>query len=184
MSRDLAQLRQSARHIRRQSLQMTTRAGSGHPGGSLSSADILAAIYLGDVLKHRPTDPAWQERDRFVLSAGHLAPALYAVMAEAGYFPDTELATLRQFGSRLQGHPHLGSLPGIETSTGSLGQGFSVAVGMALGFKLQHQLNHVYCLMGDGEQGEGQIWEAAAVAGKFGLVNLICVIDQNRYIQE
>lgn len=179
MSRDVSLLGQLATQIRCSALQMTTQAGSGHPGGSLSSADLMAALLAGDVVRHRPSDPQWLERDRFVLSAGHLGPAWYAGLAHVGYFPVEELMTLRQFGSRLQGHPHLGSLPGIETSTGSLGQGFSVAVGMALGFKLQHQLNHVYCLMGDGEQGEGQVWEAASAAGKYGLVNLICAIDQN-----
>jgi transketolase len=179
MSQINTHLNHIATQIRRSSLQMITEAGSGHPGGALSAADLMVALYFGQTMQYRPEQPDWEDRDRFILSAGHLSAALYATLAMAQVIPARTLAMFRQFSSQLQGHPHRGSLPGIETTTGSLAQGFSVAVGMAMGFKLQHRLNHVYCLMGDGEQAEGQVWEAAAVAAKFNLVNLICLIDRN-----
>jgi len=160
-----------AGRIRRDIISMVAAAGSGHPGGSLSAVEILTALYF-DVLRHDPGNPAWEERDRFVLSKGHACPVVYAALAEAGYFPVEELQTLRAFGSRLQGHPDRKKLPGLEASTGSLGQGLSIASGMALGFKMDRKPNRVYCLMGDGELDEGQIWEAAMTAAHYKLDNL------------
>jgi len=157
---------------------MITAAGSGHPGGSLSSTDLMTALYFNK-LRHRPKEPSWPDRDRFVLSKGHCAPVLYACLAESGYFPVTQLLTLRKLGSCLQGHPSCRSLAGVEVSTGSLGMGLSVAVGMALGAKLDKKNIRVYCLMGDGETQEGQIWEAAMSAGHYHLENLCGIIDYN-----
>jgi transketolase len=176
---DIAHLREISGQMRIAIIEMLTRAGSGHPGGSLSAIDILVALYFGR-LRHDPKRPGWPERDRVVLSKGHGAPALYAVMAEAGYFPTSELSTLRQLGSRLQGHPVNSALPGIEACTGSLGQGLSVAQGMALASRLEGNRFHVYCIIGDGESQEGQIWEAAMSAPKFKLDTLTVFLDHNR----
>ncbi len=164
--------------IRRHIISMVAAAGSGHPGGSLSAVEILTALYF-EVMRHDPGNPAWEVRDRFVLSKGHACPVVYASLAEAGYFPVEELQTLRAFGSRLQGHPDRKKLPGLEASTGSLGQGLSIASGMALGFKMDQRSNRVYCLMGDGELDEGQIWEAAMTAAHYKLDNLCGIIDRN-----
>lgn len=158
---------------------MTHAAGSGHPGGSLSSAEIFAVLYF-NTMNHRPEDPEWEDRDIFILSKGHVCPALYSVMARSGYFPVEELMTLRKLGSRLQGHPHMLALPGLEASTGSLGQGLSIAIGCALGLKLNKKKSRVYCLMGDGEQEEGQIWEAAMSAAHYKIDNLTGIVDRNR----
>jgi transketolase len=180
---DAAQLEAIARACRVQIIRMLTHAGSGHPGGSLSVIDLLVTIAFGR-LRHDPKRPDWPDRDRIVLSKGHAVPALYAVMARAGYFPEKELITLRKLGSPLQGHPDRVALPGIEAATGSLGQGLSVACGMALGLKLASSPARVYCILGDGEIQEGQVWEAAMAAPKLGqpthpIDNLTAIVDYN-----
>jgi transketolase len=167
-----------ANKIRQHIVSMIFEAGSGHPGGSLSMADIITAVYFG-VLKHNPENPKMEDRDRFVLSKGHGAPALYAALSEAGYFPVEELKTLRKLGSNLQGHPDMRKTPGVEMSTGSLGQGISVAVGMALAAKLDRKLYKIYCILGDGETNEGEVWEAAMAAAHYKLDNLIGILDRN-----
>jgi transketolase len=172
------ELAEWARKLRVEIVRMTARAGSGHPGGSLSSADILACLYFR-VLRLDPRRPDWPGRDRFVLSKGHAAPVLYAALALRGFFPVETLATLRQLGSPLQGHPHMRATPGVEASTGSLGQGLSVACGMAAAGKLDGADWRVYCLLGDGETQEGQIWEAASAAAHFKLDNLTALVDHN-----
>jgi len=174
----VAQLKNIARQIRRDIIEMTYKAGSGHPGGSLSSSDIMAVLYF-DIMKHDPKNPKWEKRDRFFLSKGHACPVLYAALAEAGYFPKKHLATFRHLGSVLQGHPHRLKTPGIEMSSGSLGQGLSIAAGTALGLKMDGIKSKIFCLMGDGELQEGQIWEAAMAAGHFKLNNLIGIVDYN-----
>ena len=173
-----------ARACRVQIIRMLTHAGSGHPGGSLSVIDVLVSIMFGR-LRHDPKRPDWPDRDRIVLSKGHAVPALYAVMAAAGYFPQDRLITLRKLGSPLQGHPDRTALPGIEAATGSLGEGLSVAVGMALGLRMSGSAARVYCILGDGEIQEGQVWEAAMSAPKLGqpdhpLDNLTVILDYNR----
>ena len=173
-------LEQKARKLRREILKMLTTAGSGHTGGSLSAADIVTALYFS-VMKHNPEDPKWAERDRFILSKGHAAPVLYAALALSGYFDRNLLSTLRRLGSPLQGHPCSKKLPGVEISTGSLGQGLSAAVGMALGAKIKEKDFRVYALLGCGECNEGQIWEAAMSASKFELDNLVAIIDYNKF---
>ena len=160
-------------------IEMITEAGSGHPGGSLSAIDLLATLYHGR-LRHRPEQPDWPDRDRLVLSKGHGVPALYVVMADLGYFPREWLWTLRRLGSPLQGHPSVSWLPALEASTGSLGQGLSVAQGMALAARLDGRRHRVYCVMGDGETEEGQVWEAAMSASKFKLDNLTVLLDYNK----
>lgn len=155
-------------------------AGSGHPGGSLSSVELLTVLFF-NFLEQDINNPHWKDRDYFILSKGHVCPVLYAVLAERGYFPKEELFTFRKFGSRLQGHPSKSShLPGIEISSGSLGQGLSVANGIALGLKADQRNNRVYCLMGDGELQEGQIWEAAMSAAHFQLDNVCGIVDYNK----
>jgi transketolase len=168
-----------ARACRVQIIRMITHAGSGHPGGSLSVIDLLVAIVFGR-LRHDPKRPDWPDRDRIVLSKGHAVPALYTVLAHAGYFSRDLLPTLRRLGSPLQGHPANFLLPGIEASTGSLGQGFSIAIGMALASKLDGNKYRVYSLIGDGESQEGQIWEAAMAAPKYALDNLCVILDHNK----
>jgi transketolase len=173
-----------ARACRVQIIRMLTHAGSGHPGGSLSVIDLLVAIAFGR-LRHDPRRPDWADRDRIVLSKGHAVPALYTVMARAGYFPEEQLITLRKLGSPLQGHPDRVALPGIEAATGSLGQGLSIACGLALGLKLDGSPARVYCILGDGEVQEGQVWEAAMSAPKLGqpdhpLDNLTVIVDYNK----
>ena len=158
---------------------MLAAAGSGHPGGSLSAVEILCALYFR-ILRHNPQDPAWPDRDRFILSKGHGVPALYAVLAECGYLPAEELTTLRKVGSRLQGHPLAGSPPGVEMSAGSLGQGLSYSIGQALAARLDGRDYRVYCLLGDGELDEGQVWEAAMAASHYSLDNLTAIVDRNR----
>lgn len=171
-----------ARELRVLDLEMIIEAGSGHPGGTLSAADMIAALYF-HALRLRPEEPRWPERDRFVLSKGHCIPVVYAAMAMRGFFPKEELKTLRDVGSPLQGHPDRTRLPGIEASTGSLGQGLSVAVGMAVSGALDDASWRVYCMMGDGEQQAGQIWEAAMFAGRHGLDNLCGILDANQVQQ-
>ncbi|MEF2560379.1 MAG: transketolase [Eggerthellaceae bacterium] len=165
--------------IRTDIIEMLHEAGSGHPGGSLSCTDILSALYFGGVMQHDPEDPKDDARDRFILGKGHAAPALYATLAEAGYLPVDELKTLRKLGTRLQGHPDSNLLPCVEVSTGSLGQGLSIAAGLAAGLKLDGKQNRVFTLMGDGECQEGQVWEAATFAAFHKLGNLIGIIDIN-----
>ncbi len=167
-----------ANNVRIHIIQMVFDAGSGHPGGSLSATDIMVSLYFG-IMNHRPGEPQWPDRDRFVLSKGHAAPALYACLAEAGYFHVDELKTFRKIGSRLQGHPDMRKTPGVEASTGSEGQGLSMGVGMALAGKLDRKPYTVYVMVGDGENDCGQIWEAAMSASFFKLDNLIVIIDRN-----
>jgi transketolase len=173
-----------ARECRIQIIRMLTHAGSGHPGGSLSVIDLLTTLFFAR-MRYDPKRPAWPDRDRLILSKGHAVPALYTVMAHAGFFPASTLITLRKLGSPLQGHPDRTALPGIEAATGSLGQGLSVAVGMALGLKLASSPARVYCVLGDGEIQEGQVWEAAMSAPKLGLPshpldNLTVILDYNK----
>lgn len=175
---DLKKLKLIANTIRKDVIQMLEEAKSGHSAGSIGLADLFTALYF-NVLYHDPKDPKWEERDRFVLSNGHVCPVMYAALANAGYFPKEELLTLRKLGSRLQGHPHRGSLPGIENSSGPLGQGFSIAVGMALVAKKERKRWRVYTVVSDGEQQEGQVWEAAMLASKYGLGNLTAIMDRN-----
>ena len=175
----MTELERRANDMRADIVRMIAEAGSGHPGGSLSCADILAALYFGGVLEHDPLNPQWEGRDRFILAKGHAAPALYAVLAQAGYFPREELATLRKLGSRLQGHPDSNQVPGVEVSTGSLGQGLSVAAGAAAGLKLDGAPQTVFALLGDGECQEGQVWEAAMFAAHRKLDNLVAIVDRN-----
>lgn len=176
---DLQVLKARANDIRADIISMLGQSGSGHPGGSLSAADIVAALYFG-VMRIDPQDPRKADRDRFILSKGHAAPVLYAALAQRGYFPREELSTLRKLGSRLQGHPDMKKLPGVEMSTGSLGQGLSVANGIALAGKLDGLDYRVYVLMGDGENQEGQIWEAAMAAAHYKLDNVTAFLDHNR----
>jgi transketolase len=160
---------------------MLHAAASGHPGGSLSAVEVVTALYFGGVLRYDPARPDWPDRDRFILSKGHGVPVQYAAMAEAGYFPVEELNTLRRIDGRLQGHPVLGSLPGIEASTGSLGQGLSIGLGMALAARLDGRGVRVFVMLGDGECQEGQIWEAAMAAGHHRPDNLIAIVDYNKF---
>jgi transketolase len=179
----LADLQEKAKRIRRDIITSTSTAGSGHPTSSLSSVEIAVALYFGGVMRHDPRNPRWPERDVFILSKGHAAPLLYSVLAEAGYFPVEQLATLRKLGSPLEGHPNMRRLPGVEASTGSLGQGLSQGLGHALAARLDGSPTRVYVLMGDGEQDEGQVWEAAMCAHKYQLDNVVAVIDQNGFQQ-
>lgn len=167
-----------ARRVRHHIVQMVAEAGSGHPGGSLSCADILVALYFR-VLHVDPNRPEWPERDRFVLSKGHACPALYAVLAERGFFPIEDLWTLRRLGSHLQGHPDMRKTPGVEASTGSLGQGLSIGLGMALAARLDAAAWRVYVLLGDGEIQEGQVWEAAMAAAHYRADDLTAILDWN-----
>jgi len=172
-------LEDKAKLFRREILEMTFKAGSGHPGGALSAVDIITVLYYYK-MRINPKNPAWTDRDRFVLSKGHVCPALYAVLAELGFFPKAALWTLRQPKSILQGHPDMRMTPGIEMSTGSLGQGLSVACGMALAARLDKRQYTVYCMLGDGEVQEGNVWEGAMFAAHKGLDNLIAILDRNR----
>ncbi len=171
-------LRSEATEIRRQILSMAYRAGSGHCGGSLSCVEILLALYRR-VLRVKPKEPEWPQRDRLILSKGHAAPALYAVLARSGFFPESWLATLRQFGSPLQGHPDMKRVPGVDLSSGSLGMGISAGIGMAWAARRRGEEWRVFVVVGDGEMDEGQNWEAAMLASKLGLSNLIAIVDCN-----
>ena len=175
---DIKSLEERAKVIRRHVIRMLAKAGSGHPGSSLSTVDLLVALFYNK-LKHNPQQPAWPDRDRFVMSKGHGCPALYAVLAEMGYFGIDKLDTLRQFGSILQGHPCMKTTPGIEISGGSLGQGLSVGLGIALAAKLDKKDYRTYVMLGDGEIEEGQVWEAAMAASHYKADNLCAIIDQN-----
>lgn len=172
-------MEERARNIRRSIVKMLVAAGSGHTAGSMGSADFWTLLILGKLAKYNVNELWWEERDRIVLSAGHYAPVLYATLAEAGFFPREDLMSLRRLGSKLQGHPVARLLPGIEVSSGPLGQGISQAVGMAMSAKLDGKKWKVFCFMGDGEQEEGQVWEAYMCAAKYKLDNLVIVIDRN-----
>lgn len=175
---DIGKLKEIARNIRKDILIMLANAGSGHTGGSLSATDIVTALYFSK-MRHDPWNPKWPERDRFILSKGHAAPLLYAALARSGYFDRKELMTLRRLGSRLQGHPDCKVLPGVEMSTGSLGQGLSIGNGIAMAGKLNKNNYRVYVLLGDGENQEGQVWEAAMTAAHYRLDNLCAILDRN-----
>lgn len=179
----LDQLQAKAKEIRKAIIRITTEAGSGHPSSSLSATDVVTALYFGGFLRYDPRQPADPARDRFILSKGHACPVLYAAMAEAGYFTFEEIMTLRKLGSPWEGHPNMRRLPGIEASTGSLGQGLSIGVGHALAGKMDRRDYRVYVMLGDGEMDEGQVWEALATAHKYRLDNLTAIIDENGYQQ-
>jgi len=179
LKKEVEELRRIAAQVRIDIIKMLVEAGSGHTGGSLSVTDILVALYFHH-MNIDPSNPHWEGRDYFVLSKGHTCPALYAVLARAGFFPVEELLTLRKLGGRLEGHPCKAcGLPGIEVSTGSLGQGLSVALGIALGLRLDGKTNRVFCVSGDGELDEGNIWEAVMAAGHYRLDNLTHIVDNN-----
>jgi transketolase len=179
----VADLQAKAKVIRRHIISSTTAAGSGHPTSSLSGVEVATALYFGGFMRYDPKNPRWPQRDRFILSKGHAAPLLYSVLAEAGYFPVEELQTLRKLGSRLEGHPNMRRLPGLEASTGSLGQGLSIGVGHALAVRLDGYDSRVYVMLGDGELDQGQVWEAAMSAAKYRLDHLTAIVDHNGYQQ-
>ncbi|MDX1535605.1 MAG: transketolase [Candidatus Spechtbacterales bacterium] len=171
-------LEKEANEIRKSIMEMLFEAGSGHSAGPLGMTDVFTALYF-HVLDHKPEDPFWEERDRLVLSNGHINPVQYATMAHAGYFPKEELKTLRKMGTRLQGHPHRTALPGVEATSGPLGSGLGVAAGMAIAARMDKKKWRTYCIMGDGEQNEGVVWEAAMFIGKEKLNELTVIIDRN-----
>ena len=175
------ELIEAARQLRLDILEMTTKAGSGHPSSSWSSVEIAASLYFGGILRYRPGDPWWKARDRFIMSKGHAAPLLYALLAKAGYFPREELWRLREINSPVQGHPIQGTMPGVEATTGSLGQGLSLGLGHVLAGRLNKLYYRVYVLLGDGECEAGQIWEAAMAAAHFKAGNLTAILDYNKY---
>lgn len=175
-------LQETAKHIRTLILTSLTEAGSGHTGGSMDLADIFTVLYFNH-LRYNPKNPQWEDRDKLILSIGHTAPVLYAALATAGFFPEDELLTLRKLGSRLQGHPSREfGIPGLESCSGSLGQGLGVALGMALAAKMDHKNNRVFCILGDGELQEGSVWESAMAASHLKMDNLCAIIDRN-YLQ-
>ena len=176
---NITELKAMSRTVREDIVTMVHKAGSGHPGGSLSATDLMVGLYFGGVMKVDPQNPDWDGRDRFILSKGHVAPVIYSVLARKGFFPVDELWTLRKLGSILQGHPHRQSTPGFDCSSGSLGQGLSIANGLAIGFRKQGLDNRVYCLLGDGELQEGQVWEAVMTAAQNRLDNLCAIVDYN-----
>ena len=178
LTREINALKEYARQIRIDSLKMITAAKSGHPGGSLSVADITAALLFG-VMNHDVSNPEWEGRDRFIMSKGHCIPAWYSALAQAGYLDRSQLDTLRTYGSAFQGHPDCVRMPSIEASTGSLGQGLSIALGMALAAKMDKADWRVFCVLGDGETQEGQVWEAIMAAGKYKTGNLTAILDNN-----
>ena len=174
-------LQDKARELRLDILEATTRAGSGHPSSSWSAVEVVATLFFGGVLRYRPDEPGWPERDRFIMSKGHAAPLLYAALAHAGYFDRAELNRLREVDSPVQGHPIQGLMPGVEATTGSLGQGLSVGLGHVLGGRLNQLDYRVYVLMGDGECEAGQVWEAAMAAAHFKADKLTAILDYNKY---
>lgn len=180
-TKDIEELKEIARDLRLDILDMTTKAGSGHPSSSWSSVEILTALYFYGILRYKPDEPWWEARDRFIMSKGHAAPLLYAVLARAGYFDREELWRLRQLNSPVQGHPIQGMMPGVEATTGSLGQGLSLGVGHILGARLNNLDYRVYVLLGDGECEAGQIWEAAMAAAHFKADTLTAILDYNKY---
>lgn len=175
----IPELAQCCRSLRRSMIEMTTAAGSGHPSSGMSACEVVAALYFGGVLRHDPQRPDWPERDRFILSKGHGCPILYAVLAEAGYFPNAWLEQLRQIDQPLEGHPNMKRCPGIEASTGSLGQGLSIGLGHALAARLDGRNYHVFVMTGDGELDQGQIWEAAMAAAHHRVDHLTWIVDHN-----
>jgi transketolase len=181
--RPIAELKETAKALRRDIIRMTTAAGSGHPTSSLSAVEMVTALFFGGFMRYDPSAPTDPHRDRFILSKGHAVPVLYAALAEAGYFPIDETMTLRKLGSPVEGHPVMGRLPGIEASTGSLGQGLSLGVGHALACRLDRLDSHTYVMMGDGESDEGQVWEAYEAGHKYKLANLTAIVDLNGYQQ-
>src|ERR1044071_8216099 len=176
---DIAGLAAIARRVRRKIVEMIVAAKSGHPGGSLSAVEILTTLYF-DVMRHDPSRPTWPDRDRFILSKGHAAPVLYSLMAETGYTPLDQLNTLRKLGSIYQGHPDVRFIPSLEASTGSLGEGLSLAIGMSLAARLNNSPSRAYVVLGDGEIQEGQIWEAAMFAPFHKVDNLVAIVDYNK----
>ncbi len=178
LSASVAEMEAMAKKLRRHIVTMVGKAGSGHPGGSLSAVEIVTALYF-KIMRHKPLDPQWPDRDRFILSKGHAAPLLYATLAECGYFPVKELLTLRQMDSRLQGHTDRTITPGVEMSSGSLGQGLSFSLGSALAGRIDGRGYRVYVLLGDGECNEGQVWEAAMATAHYSVDNLTAIIDNN-----
>jgi len=178
LMKTMEQLKEICKDVRGDIIRMTAEAGSGHPGGSLSAVELMTALYF-NVMNHRPYEVKWADRDRFILSKGHACPVVYSVMARTNYFPEVELLSLRKCGSRLQGHPSCKALDALEVSGGSLGQGLSVANGLALAGKLNKQDFRIYCLMGDGELQEGQIWEAAMTSAHYKLDNICAIVDYN-----
>src|SRR3984885_617055 len=176
---NVAELAAICKRMRREVIEMLTEAKSGHPGGSLSAVEILVTLFF-DVMQHHPEDPKWPDRDRFILSKGHAVPVLYCVMAECGYTPKDQLNTLRKLGSIYQGHPDVRFIPALEASTGSLGEGLSLGIGMALAAKLDGRPSRSYVVLGDGESQEGQIWEAAMFGGNKSVDNLVAIVDYNR----
>ena len=179
-TRSVPELQTICKQIRRHIVTMITAAKSGHPGGSLSAVELIVSLYFGGRMRHDPANPQWKERYRFVLGKGHAAPVLYSVMAEAGYTPVDQLNTLRRFGSIYQGHPDRRFIPSLEASTGSLGQGLSLACGMALAARLDGSPSRAYTMLGDGEIQEGQVWEAAMFASFHKIDNLVCIVDYNK----
>ncbi len=179
----LPEMREMVWRLSREIIEITTKAGSGHPSSSLSIIDILTVLYFGGILRYDPQNPGWPDRDRFILSKGHAAPGLYVTLAAAGYFDPDLLQTLRQLGSPLEGHPNMCRLPGVEASTGSLGQGLSIGLGHALAARVDGRDYRVYVIIGDGEADEGQVWEASMAAAKFKLGNLTAILDNNQYQQ-
>lgn len=177
---DFKALGNTARAIRRDIVKLIAEGGSGHPGGSLSAVEILTALYFGGWMNYDPKNPQDPNRDRFILSKGHAAPVLYVTLAHAGFFPKESLKGLRKFGSKLQGHPDMHKVPGVEMSAGSLGQGISTAVGMALGNRMDGRNTKIYCMVGDGECQEGQVWEALMSAAHYELDNFVVIVDRNK----
>lgn len=182
-NRPFTELQDTAWRLSRTIIEMTTKAGSGHPSSSLSMIDLLTALYFGGIMRYNPQEPDWVDRDRFILSKGHGAPGLYAVLAEAGYFDPALLDTLRKTDSPVEGHPNMRRLPGVEASTGSLGQGLSIGLGHALAARVDGRSYRVYVIIGDGESDEGQIWEAAMAAAKYQVDNLTAILDFNQFQQ-
>jgi transketolase len=176
----VAELEAIARRLRRDIVEMTTAAGSGHPSSSMSAIDVIVALYCGGVLRHDAHNPHWPDRDRFILSKGHASPALYAILAERGYFPHEQLMTLRRMGSPLEGHPNMRRLAGVEASTGSLGQGLSIGLGHALAAHVDGREYRTYVMTGDGEMEEGQVWEALMAGAQFHADNLTLIVDHNK----
>lgn len=179
----IPELHETVYRLSEQTIRMTTKAGSGHPSSSLSAIDIMVALYFGGIMRYDPGRPGWPDRDRFILSKGHAAPGLYAALAAAGYFNPDMLMSLRELDSPLEGHPNMRVLPGVEASTGSLGQGLSIGLGHALAARVDHRDYRVYVMIGDGESDEGQIWEAAMAASKFEVSNLTAILDYNDFQQ-
>lgn len=180
MKMSIEDLEEQARLIRRDIITCTTIAGSGHPSSSLSGVEIMAALYFGGIMQYDPANPQWHDRDRLIMSKGHASPLLYVVLAQAGYFSTDLLATLRQIGSPLEGHPNMTRLPGVEASTGSLGQGLSLGLGHAFAARIEKRDFHVFVILGDGELDEGQIWEAAMTAAHYNLDNVTAIVDHNK----